>query len=68
MLFTLQSEQMRDVHIQRLYADGQPTLLLVTDEETAALARNGPTIDRAGLKSVLSTSPNRLEMLRDILR
>jgi hypothetical protein len=68
MNFTLKVEQMRDVHIQRLYADGQPTLILVTDEETVRLQRNGPTIDRAGLQSLFSTSPNRLEMLRNVLK
>jgi hypothetical protein len=68
MNFTLEAEQMKDVHIQRLYANGQPTLVLVTDGEAASLQRNGPTIDRAVLQSLFSTSPNRLEMLRDILR
>jgi hypothetical protein len=68
MNFTLQAEQMRDVHIQCLYADGRPTLILVTDEETIRLQRNGPTIDRASLQSLFSTSPNRLEMLRNVLK
>ena len=69
MTFTLESEQLKAPHsdtIQRLYADGQPTLIFLTDGESATLHLNGPTIDGAGLKSLLSLSPGRLEMLRNI--
>ena len=70
MIFTLESEKVkasRSETILRLHADGHPTLILLTDEESSTLQLNGPTIDRAGLKSLLSTSPGRLEMLRNII-
>jgi protein-disulfide isomerase-like protein with CxxC motif len=65
MIFTLESETQFKT-TQRLHANGQPTLIFLSNEESATLHRNGPTIDRAGLKSLFSLSPNRLEMLRNI--
>jgi hypothetical protein len=60
------SEALRSETILHLHADGQPTLIFLIDEESATLQINGLTIDRAGLKSLFSSSPNRLEMHRNI--
>ena len=50
----------------RLYVDGEPTVIAISDEEAALLHPNGPNIERRALETLFECSPTRKERLNRI--
>jgi hypothetical protein len=52
----------------RLWVDGTPTVIAISDEEVALLQHNGPNIQRRALENLFKSSPTRKERLARIPR